>query len=326
MISCTRSADRIPRLCALTLACAFLCTAVSTIGAQTLLRSVDITVDNDYFDFWRPPDQRSDDNYTQGLRIHADTRGIPSFLRSRLCAKQDACGSAVEIGQEMYTPTDDAPRLLPGERPYAGWLYLRGSADAATANERRTLSATIGVTGPPSLAAEAQEEFHHMVRGFRTPLGWSGQLPAEPDFALQGEVDRHLAPESASHWVDLIPEVHATLGTVRTAAGAGTRARLGVNLTHPWMREAHPSWFEGYAFVGVQGELVARDLFLDGGTFRRSPSVSREPLIGDWERGVVARVGHVELEYRAVTTSREYVTGPHSHTFGGITLGYDVSL
>lgn len=294
--------------------------------AQTLRRTASIVEENDYFDFWRPPDQRSDDNYTQGLRIHVDVGGMPSLLRKRFCSGPLACGSSLEIGQEMYTPTNDAVRLLPGERPYAGWLYAKGSASAASAEERRTLTATLGVTGPPSLAEQAQDWLHHMVRGFRTPLGWGGQLPAEPDVALQGEVDRHVSTPAISRWADLTPEVHATLGTLRTALGAGGRGRIGVNLTHPWMRDDHPRFFEAYVLVGGGGELVARDLFLDGTTFRRSPSVAREPIVGEWERGVGARLGRVELQYRAVTTSREYSTGPVSHTYGGITVSYDIVL
>ena len=44
-----------------------------------LARSARIAIDNDYFDFATPPRQRSDDNYTQGLRIAWDTSWTPRF-------------------------------------------------------------------------------------------------------------------------------------------------------------------------------------------------------------------------------------------------------
>lgn len=34
---------------------------------------------------------------------------------------------------------------LPGERPYAGWLYARGIADAATPRSRRSRELTLVV-------------------------------------------------------------------------------------------------------------------------------------------------------------------------------------
>jgi len=37
----------------------------------------------------------------------------------------------------------------------------------------------------------------------------------------------------------------------------------------------------GYVFAGVEGRAVARDIFLDGNTFQKSPSVDKEPLVGE---------------------------------------------
>lgn len=69
-------------------------------------------------------------------------------------------------------------------------------------------------------------------------------------------------------------------------------------------------------------EAVARDLFLDGSTFRRSVHVAREPIIGSWERGVGVRLSRLGVEYRAVTQSKEYGTGPPTHSFGAISISW----
>jgi lipid A 3-O-deacylase len=292
-----------------------------TCRAQELARSVRVTAENDYFDFWRPPARRSDDNYTQGVRLTRDAAYVPSFAHRLMCRADAACGSALEIGQEIYTPTNDATQPLPGERPYAGWLYLRGRVVEGDLQTRRAIAATLGVTGPASLAAQTQEAFHHLVPGFRRPLGWGFQLPGEPAVALDAdETWRFVAPGRAARWADVQPMTHVTVGTLRTALAVGARARLGTALSHPWLQDEHARPWEAYLFLGGRTEAVARDLFLDGSTFRHSVSVERTPLVTQWERGAGVRFRRLGLEYRAVTRGREYRTGPAFHSFGGISL------
>jgi lipid A 3-O-deacylase len=291
--------------------------------AQDLTRAVTVTAENDYFDFWLPPDQRPDNNYTQGARISAEFTAVPTLLRRLTCQHriQLQCGTALEIGQDIYTPTHDAVNLLPRERPYAGWLYLRASTEAATEGRRLMVDGILGVTGPASLAGQTQIAFHKLIPDFRRPLGWALQIPTEPDFALRAEDAWYVAAPGAAHnWADVVPETHATIGTLRTALGAGGRARVGFGLTHPWLVDASARPWEAYLFLGGNAEGVARDLFLDGGTFTHSAHVTRERLIGDWERGIGIRLWRLGLEYRAVTQAREYRTGPATHPFGGITL------
>jgi hypothetical protein len=48
-------------------------------------------------------------------------------------------------------------------------------------------------------------------------------------------------------------------------------------------------------------------------------------VVGDWERGAGVRLGRLSLEYRAVTQSREYRTGPVTHPFGAIIMSWWVS-
>src|SRR3954471_4982954 len=87
--------------------------------AQQPARSLRATVENDALDFWLPPDKRPDDNYTHGARIGWDPGGTPARARRLICRGGNACGTSVEIGQEIYTPTRDADLPLRGERSYA---------------------------------------------------------------------------------------------------------------------------------------------------------------------------------------------------------------
>ena len=40
-----------------------------------------------------------------------------------------------------------------------------------------------------------------------------------------------------------------------------------------------------YFFAGTQGRVVGRNIFLDGNSFRTSPSVSKKNLVGDAQAG-----------------------------------------
>lgn len=289
--------------------------------AQELARVLRVTADNDYFDFWLPPGRRPDDNYTQGARLLWDVTSAPRFMRRLVCSERPACGTSIEVGQEIYTPSIDAPLPVPGERPYAGWLYSRASVRAGDTRGLRSVEITLGVTGRPSLAESAQTAFHRLIPGFRRPLGWSHQLPTEVAIAVRAGKEWYLAPPgSIGRAMDVVPVADATLGTLRTALGVGGRFRLGTGLAHPWLASGAPQRLGIYGFVGSRGEAVARDLFLDGSTFRKSQHVARESTLSEWERGVAISAGRLAVEYRAVTRGREYRSGPPSHSYGALSV------
>jgi hypothetical protein len=291
----------------------------AALEAQELTRSVRLTVDNDYFNFWLPPLQRPDDNYTQGARIAWDLASTPRFARALLCPSGVACGTTVEIGQEMYTPSADWP--APGDRPYAGWLYGRVEVRGGRPRMMRRLDITIGLTGPPSLAEAAQTGFHRLA-GFRQPVGWEHQLPTEVGIGIRAAQSWRIAPAgSAGRRVDLVPTVSAAAGTLRTAVAAGARARVGARLPHPWLMSELAS-VAPYGFVGLEAEAVARDLFLDGTVFRPSVRVTHAGILAKWEWGGGVHFRRFCLEYRAVTRTREYVSGPRSRTFGSVAASW----
>jgi lipid A 3-O-deacylase len=289
---------------------------------QQLARSSRMTVENDAFDFWLPPDKRPDDNYTHGTRVAWDRVGAPTTLRRVICRQRADCGAVLEVGQEIYTPTKDSNLPLLGERSYAGWLYARGGVVAATATTRRDVAMIVGVTGPASLAENVQDWFHSTNRRLRTPLGWKYQLPTEPDMAVQLAQSWYLTPAGdGSRWVDVVPVTHAIIGTLRTAVGAGGRLRLGVDLDHPWLVDPAPRKVAAFVFAGANGEVVGRDLFIDGDTFRPSLRRNHKPLVGNWERGLGLRLARIGVDYRIVTLSKEYAAAP-IHTYGGITVSW----
>jgi lipid A 3-O-deacylase len=301
-----------------------LCCVFPTLAmAQELAKSIRLAADNDYFNFWLPPRERSDDNYTHGMRIEWDIARSPRLIRRFACPSGASCGTTIEVGQEIYTPEIDAPWPIPGERPYAGWLYARVAVRGGRSNTLRSLEGTIGLTGPPSLGESTQNGFHRLIPEFRTPLGWEYQLPSELAFALRASQSWRGRPGHGGgrEWVDVIPTLSAGVGTLRTAAAGGVRVRAAAPLRHPWLR-SEGARFSPYGFVGVRGEAVARDLFLDGTAFRDSITVTRKALVTEWERGVGVHLARFALEYRAVTRSEEYASARDRHTYSSIVAAW----
>jgi lipid A 3-O-deacylase len=327
---------------ALLTACAALLSAPVDHVAAQVASARRFGVENDFFDFRPPPIRRPDYDYTHGTKVAVGTDGAWGW--GRLAGSLPACrfedpsidavgpcaSTIVEIGQLIFTPQRDSRRPVPGQRPYAGWLYGTLAARAESPRRLRTMTFTAGVTGPASLGGATHAGFHRLKPRARLPLGWSHQMPNEPAGAV-GYSDRRLALELRRPGVgaglgrvaDLVADWGIQLGTVRTSATVGTRARFGWNVSHPW-REA-PSGrapWELYALSGIRGEWVRHDLFLDGSTFGQSARVERIPLLGQLEVGAGLRAWRLALEYRLVTVGQEYRTGPQSHPYGVISASW----
>ncbi|HZK79341.1 MAG TPA: lipid A-modifier LpxR family protein, partial [Gemmatimonadaceae bacterium] len=181
-----------------------------------------------------------------------------------------------------------------------------------------------GFTGTPSLGQPVQVGFHHIF-GFKRPLGWKNQLATEAAFALKAEQFWRVAPDRIARFADVVPVVGVSIGTLRTAAKAGGRVRLGNRLDHPWLALRSRNGVTVQGFVGGHVEGVARDLFLDGNTFRNSLRVDGEPLRAEWERGIHIGVRRLAVEYAVVTQGREYRTGPLSHTYATLAVEWTMN-
>jgi lipid A 3-O-deacylase len=298
--------------------------------AAQVVRSVRVAADNDAFNFWVPV-PRPDHDYTHGVRVEAELNAAPLWRRlvpgGRACTGAEApaercLSTRVEVGQEIYTPRVDAPKPLPGERPYAGWLYAAAEGSATTHAARRTVSLEVGVTGPPSLG-EAVQTTYHDILDYWTPKGWDAQLAFEPGVVARYTSARLVEGSVAGVRVaTLVPHWGASLGNVRTGAEAGVRGELGYQVAHPWRappgRRGAP--VSVYASGGVRGEWVARDLFLDGNTFRAGPRVEKLPLVAESEVGAGLRLGHLRVEYRVVSRGREYRTAARAHRYSSIAV------
>lgn len=283
----------------------------------------------------------TDRNYTNGVRASWLTEpdatpawGRATAQRLPLFPERSTVRTTYTVGQNMYTPDDitlrDPP---PDERPYAGWLY--GSVGLLAESGRRLdqLELTIGIVGPASLAEQTQK-FVHELTDSDDPRGWDNQLENEPGLILTYQRSwRDFASETVyGLGVDVTPHVGGALGNVFTYANAGVTFRIGQSLPldygPPRIQPSLPGSgffvpqndFGWYLFAGVEGRAVARNIFLDGNTFRDSRSVDKEPLVGDLQFGIAMTWKTVRLSYTHVLRTREFETQAEGDDFGVLSV------
>lgn len=242
-------------------------------------------------------------------------------------------------GQNIFTPrniTRNPPD--PNDRPWAGFLYTSIGMATLTGNHSDTVEATFGVIGPASLAEQTQKFIHKNITNSPKPQGWDSQLKNEPALMLAWE---RTYPEAFSRNVGPLlfstsPYYGATLGNVYTFANTGFSFRLRPE-TSKWqdtpvrVRPALPGtgFFEipekkwgWYLFAGVEGRAIARNIFLDGNTFRNGPSVEKNHFVIDTNAGFALTYDQARITYTLVNRGKEFNGQAKPQTFGAISFGY----
>jgi lipid A 3-O-deacylase len=316
------------------LAASLVCAGLS-VPAAGQVRAVQFTSDNDAYDFWIPVKVRPDYEYSNGLRLAVETEGAQGWGRlaaavapcarpaAEAAARDPEAGCATttfEAGQRLYGPRQDSYEPVEGQRPYAGWLYAAATGRVVHGAARHTFAVEAGVTGAPSLGERVMETYHRAA-GFWKPVGWRHQLAFEPALAVRYGVERRLAEARVGgvRTADLVARAGTSVGTLRTSAQAGARARAGVRLPHAWAgRPSHA--LSAYALADAGAEVVGHDLFLDGNTFGGSPRVTRAPLVGSTAWGVGVQGRGMGLEYRVQRRSRAYREEPGGHPYSTIEI------
>lgn len=304
-------------------------------------RFLTLSIENDFFG------SGTDRDYTNGLRLTYFNVGAdqPFYVDwidtlSPMFEKNKTTTSYFSFGHNLYTPSDiTRTDFEPLDRPYAAFLY--GSAGVSTITDRHmdNVELTLGMIGPSAMGKQVQTEFHKL-KGSDIPQGWRYQLKDEPALMLSWE--RSWPAYYVAQWDNRLhlrfsPHVGATLGNVYTYANAGFIIDLTPSSAR-WqdqpvrVRPAIPGsgFFDNgdrqngwMVFAGWDSRVAARNIFLDGNTFKDSHSVDRQWLVHDAAIGAAYSYHNWRLSYTLNWRSKEFISPlADDSVFGSLSLNY----
>lgn len=282
--------------------------AVALLPAPAVADRLTVLEENDSLYF------HTDKHYTQGLRIDDLSPALASgdawdrlfdvvaAYSPIFAAPPTERRYALFLGQSVFTPENLTRKPPdPHDRPYAGWLYGGASLLQDSGRSLENLELDLGVVGPAAFGKQVQNDWHQFI-GIAQARGWSRQLQNEPGAVLAYErFWRVPLVGDGTRGVDVVPQLGAVVGNVFTYGEAGALLRIGGDLgadygpsrVRPaldgtdYFDDANAAdGLDGYFYLGAQGRVVGRNIFLDGNSFRASPSVPKKTLVADLEGGM----------------------------------------
>jgi hypothetical protein len=287
-----------------------------------------------------------DDRYTQGLRFAIQRfkppRAVTSFgdwLAGRLWSNDLSFDPALALvfGQNLYTPEIITARLpYPGDRRFAGVLYVGGRAQFTEVGQtrRHSFEVDVGLTGSPSLAGAAQSGLH-VLRFRRIPKGWD-----QARDGVIGEVSyrferRLLCSTAKPCYADFTFGGLAGLGNLQTNVGVHGAVRVGYGITgfpaaaiSNTLRQSRGK-FEVGAILGWEGRFDAYNGLLLPSLETPAQQFSPERLVSDTRYGGYVRFKDVRFTVLHVERSAEFsVTGTpkKGQGFGSVSVSYEPVL
>jgi hypothetical protein len=314
---------------------------------STIKKRVKEASDHNYLSFSFENDAiggGTDENYTSGVRItYFDVETQMPNLIEEMAHKiptfdiNETTSTFFTVGQSLFTPENISVRANQNnDRPWAAWLYGSIGMATVTKNHLDELEFTAGVVGPQALGEQTQKLIHKHVTDSAIPQGWDNQLDFEPGVIVSWR--RRWPVWYTQNFGDfrfrLEPDINTSLGNVYTYAGTGITATLGpydgrLQDTPPRVQPgmAGTGFFDTpdnklswYLFAGLHGRAVARNIFLDGNTFKDSHDVDKKPLVGDANAGFALTFDDYRLSYTINYRTKEFDRQRDDSVFGSLTL------
>lgn len=314
-----------------------------------------LQTENDLFG----PVTNTDRHYTNGLQVAWLSRpqtDLPEWLTDfssppvysllfptgNFDSKSHRVG--VALAQAIFTPDDtQTTAYQPNDRPYAAWLHMTFSLQSVRASSvtgeawQDQWKLDLGVVGPAAQGEFVQNNWHDLI-GADEANGWRHQIQDEVGVNLSFErawrSSTFDTPKFLGLQTDFIPYTIISLGNVQTYAGVGGTLRLGFSLPDDFgPTRVYPGtgaeWFQPsgdgcncYLFAGLEGRAVARDIFLDGNTFRDSPSIDKRHFVYDAKLGAAFVIWDTRVSYTHVFRSREFEGQAEPDQFGSIAVNF----
>ncbi len=229
------------------------------------------------------------------------------------------------LRQDVFTPDDISTlELDKNDRPYAGYLTFEVGIHSLGKNRAASFTLSLGVVGPLSMAEQVQK-FVHNRNVAPEPQGWHHQLQNELAIQVIYENKGRFLLFGAKKGLefDFIPHVAGGVGNVYTYGSTGFQTRLGWNLPDDFgvpllrpggssgvgMFNRNPVRFGSdfnaiYLFSAVDGQMVLRNIFLDGNSIRGSHSVEKDVLTWNLQMGFGVKIRYLNINVAYVLWSR----------------------
>lgn len=282
----------------------------------------------------------TDIGYTHGAKISAlfyrgDTK--ESFFNIPFTSPQNSNNFiSFAYANQMFTPYDlDETQLIVDDRPYAGYSYIEIGLHQTSQTSLDSLTLQTGIVGPSSGMEDLQSFFHKNIDASEA-AGWEHQLKNEFIIQLNYmhkwrlEIPKIYGFESV-----LVPYSGVNLGNASIKASGGALYRVGFNIPKDFgmnsMNEGSYSSLpvESKAIINEQSKwsicfnlsagtnLVARDIFLDGNSFRDSHSVDKNNFNAYIGAGGSARYKSFSVDYQYLYYTKEYELRGENETYKG---------
>jgi hypothetical protein len=311
-------------------------------------------LENDLFSF-----DKNDRYYTHGTKISWISRDLSNYrdiilspawmhrLIERIPFINDPGKQrnvSLSLGQNIYTPEDKEQRdLILDDRPYAGITYLGLGLHSKSPRQMDTIEVDFGIVGRHSYAENCQREVHSRI-GSGDPKGWSNQLHDEPllNIYIERKWKALQITSSGDLGFDFIPHMGIAVGNAYTGINLGGQVRLGWNIPNDFgtylirpgsdssapVDDEDPRFFGAFRrfgihlFFAVDGNAIARNILLDGNTFRDSHSVEKNPFVINFVGGIGMIIHRFKITYSYVYRTKEFETQRDEQQFGAITVSF----
>lgn len=301
------------------------------------------------FNLENDADFETDIGYTHGGRfslLYHREDSSESFLNIPFTQSQNSNNFiSFSYANKMFTPYDlDVAELITDDRPYAGYAYLELGLHQVSDTSLDSLTLQVGVVGP-SAGMEDLQIFFHKILDARDSAGWDNQLKDEFTLNLNYMHKWYYRP-AVFYGIesDIIPYTGANLGNVSTKASAGALYRVGFNIPRDFgmssldeagyssipLTSKHISapskLWNLYLNFSAGSNLVLRDIFLDGNTFKESHSQDKNLLNAYVGAGISMRYRRFSIDYQHYYYTKEYDNrGKHKDYlgYGSLILNYD---
>ena len=283
-----------------------------------------IYFENDMFGNFTDAQYSSGEKFNLTYHVNNPENVLYDFLLSD--GSDEEIFLTFNLANQIYTPIDlTQTELIEDDRPYAGWTYVEAGMHKSTNKTMNSLSLKIGMVGPASGSEEIQTGIHKLVNA-GLPMGWDNQLSNELGVNLSYTYKQRYVPKPIFGWLEsaVIPYGQIDLGNVSTLAALGTFVRVGYNIPKDFglatmdfggesnipvyeenLLSLKKNWSVSFNF-SLTGSAVARDIFLDGNTFKSSHSVDKNIFVAYASIGLSARYKTFTLD---VTNTRNTKKG-----------------